>query len=340
MGLQTAGTGAIIEIVEPSAVAEERIAHLQRELAIRDREERAARREMARLTEQLVRHSRDTRTQLERLRADGAAELERLSAAREIASVELHAAREQLGAEQARAVHAEVELEELRRELDGLTAAAAEREASIQLLGGELERAEDQLGASRRQLQDAERARAREVSEHSARSRRLEQEASALSVGLRHTKDDIERAARSRAWRLGHRTTRTLARLARRPVRTQGALAAALARIERVQGALHELPAPASAVGPRALAAASASSVSATSAFAPATSAQTLAASAALARELPPVGLHFSPAQEKELANRRAALAAQLRERLGPPLSVSTGLLSARSSPLATDAII
>jgi O-antigen biosynthesis protein len=274
MGLETAGTGAIIEIDEPPADAEERIAHLRRELAIRDREERAARREMARLTEQLARYSRATRTQLERVRAEGVAELD--------------AAREQAREALVRATGAEAGQGELRRELEELRVLAAKREESVERLGGELERAESQLGASRRELDASERARVREVAEHSMRARRLEQEVSALSVGLRHTREDIERAARSRAWRLGHLITRTLSRLARRPVRTQGALVAALARIERVQGAVYELPPPAAS------------------------------APAALPSE-PPTEVRLSPAQELELAERRAALAARLREHLGPP---------------------
>src|SRR5271169_5753865 len=70
-----------------------------------------------------------------------------------------------------------------------------------------------------------------------ARTRRLEQTVSALSVALRETGGDIDRALNSRAWRLGHLITRTLSRIARRPVRTDGALVAALARVERVQQA-------------------------------------------------------------------------------------------------------
>jgi GT2 family glycosyltransferase/spore maturation protein CgeB len=338
MGLETVGTGAIIEIDEPSAAAEEHIAHLRRELAIREREERAARREMVRLTEQLVRHARATRTQLEHVRAEGVSEFERLraesisrmgearaqagaelqafrersqaelravresaagelDALRESAAAELEETRELLRMESERATRAGAEqgelrgeLGELQAELEALRAEASEREESIRSLGEELERAEAGLGASRRQLEVAERARTREAAEHSARARRLEQEVSALAVGLRHTRDDIERAARSRAWRLGHLLTRTLSRLARRPVRTQGALVAALARIERVEGAVRELPSP------------------------------ILAPPIALPSELP-ADLRLSPAQEQELARRRAALAERLRERLGPPSS-------------------
>ncbi len=213
MGMETAGTGAIIEIDEPSAAAVERIAHLRRELAIRDREERAARREMARLTEQLVRHARSTRTQLERVRAEGVSEFERLraegiarveegrvqagaelealrtrsqaelqaaresaagelGALRESAAAELEGTRELLNAELERATRADAELRDLRGELEGLSVEASKHEESIRRLGEELERAEAGLGASRRQLEAAERARTREAAEHSARSLR------------------------------------------------------------------------------------------------------------------------------------------------------------------------
>ncbi len=363
MGLETVGRGAIIEIDEPSAAAEARIAHLRRELAIRDREERAARREMARLTEQLVRHARATRTQLEHVRAEGVSEFERLraesvvrveeartqagaelqslrvrsqaelraahesaagerDALRESAAAELEGTHELLRAELERTTRAAAELGELRGELEELRGEASEREESIRRLGEELERAEAGLGVSRKQLEATERARTREVAEHSARSRRLEQEVSALTVGLRHTRDDIERAAHSRAWRWGHFVTRTLSRLARRPVRTQGALVAALARIERVEGAVRELPSPVGA--PASLVGSSSSSSSSSSSLSlPSSSASALGrlapAPATLPGEPPAEDMRLSPAQVQELARRRAELAERLRERLGPP---------------------
>ena len=275
MGQDAAGTGAIIEIEEPPAVADRRLAHLQRELCIREREERAARREMARLTEQLMRHSRGARLQLERARAEGVAEVGRLRAegAAELERLRMRGAAQ---LEQARG--------ELGRERAGWEAARAELERAA----GGLERAESELGALRRQLEASERGRAREASEYGARVRQLEQSVSALSVGLRQTREDVERAAASRAWRLGHRVTRTLARLARRPARTEGALVAALARIDRVQGAVRALPAgdagaaadpPAPDFGPPTL---------------------------------------TTPASGSADGVRRAALAARLRERLGP----------------------
>src|ERR1700689_2236199 len=232
MGQDVAGTGAIIEIEEPSAAAdghaahvvaegnapstavEGRLAHLRRELAIREREERAARREMGRLTEQLIRNSRAARTQLERARAEDAAELQRiraesvaaLAAARERTGVELEEASERAAAELAAALGgAQAELE---AQTDELRALLAEREQSKLKLRRALDSAETELLTLRRQLESSERARVREASEHSTRSRQLEQTVSALSVGLRQTRDDIERAARSRAWRLGHFLTR------------------------------------------------------------------------------------------------------------------------------------
>ena len=115
-----------------------------------------------------------------------------------------------------------------------------------------------------------------------ARARRLEQTVSSMSVALRQIRGDIERALGSRAWRLGHFTTRSLSRLARRPVRTEGALVAALARIERVQ--------------------------------------PTAAASRPGVAPWSPVQeRERSPAEEREMKRRRTALAARLRDRLGPP---------------------
>ena len=55
MGLKTAGAVVTAEIEEPAAAGDSRAAQLERELSIRDREERAARREMARVTERLMR---------------------------------------------------------------------------------------------------------------------------------------------------------------------------------------------------------------------------------------------------------------------------------------------
>ena len=123
----------------------------------------------------------------------------------------------------------------------------------------------------------------RELEAAVMRARRLEQRVSALSVALSQTRGDIERALGSRAWRLGHLTTRTLSRIAGRTVRTEGALAAALARIERVQ--------------------------------------PTDAASRPAAAEpwSPPQEQRHSPAQRDEIERRRATLAAELRGRLGPP---------------------
>ncbi len=139
---------------------------------------------------------------------------------------------------------------------------------------------------------------------------------SALSVGLRHTREDIERAERSRAWRFGHLTTRTLSRLARRPLRTEGALLAALARIERVQGAVPGLPPPGGASLSAAGLQASTSPQAPPSA---APGAVVTPGAAALPSAPAPPGLRLSPAQEQELAERRAELAARLRERFGPP---------------------
>jgi spore maturation protein CgeB/GT2 family glycosyltransferase len=320
---------------EEELALERRAAHLERELLIRDREERAARREMARVTEQLMRHSRAARAELERARAEGAAALDgalesaeaellaerehggaATEAAREQAAATIATAREELRVERERAGGLEREASALGAERDRVTAEAAElravraeQEDLLEQLRSELYRAEDVLQGARRELDSTQRERARERAEHAARARRLEQSISALTVGLRQTRDDIERAAGSRAWRLGHLITRTLTRLARRPIRTQGALAAALVRIDRVQSAVRadsaqgELGSAASgiALGPGA---------------APA---QIGPGRAALEPDLSTPRLRLSPAQERELERRRSELAAHLRGHLGPP---------------------
>ena len=71
----------------------------------------------------------------------------------------------------------------------------------------------------------------------------LEQLVSTLSLALASTRDDVDRAERSRAWRIGHGMSRAAARVALRPDKTAGALASALRRIEEVQQATRALPA-------------------------------------------------------------------------------------------------
>jgi O-antigen biosynthesis protein len=358
----TIGGDSLAPSVAPPIAPElsRRLAYLEHELWIRDREERAARREMARVTERLIQQSRAARAQLERSRAEGVAEkeavertvvklgheLEEASAAlqtereraravleaeRERAGGDLRAERERSDAQLTRAERLRVEAEGLRAEREELReraaelrAALAEREESLLELRGELEREASQLGSVRAQLEASERARPCELAEYAARVRRLEQTVSALSVGLRRTRDDIDRAARSRAWRLGHWVTRTLSRLTRKPVRTQGALAAALARIDRVQEAVRAEPlAPSAEQGEGPASASGASALPTGSAFGPSGSGLSgsgeAPALAPVSEPAPAAPPRLSPAEEREQARRRGELAARLRERLGPP---------------------
>jgi len=155
--------------------------------------------------------------------------------------------------------------------VSGLERQLGIRDRDEQAARREMRRLTERLARQTGELQDA-----------LARARGLEQTVSAMSVALRQTRGDIERALASHAWRLGHFTTRTLSRIAGRTVRTEGALVAALARIERVQ--------------PTAAASESAPAVWS-----------------------PPQLQQLSPAQQLELERRRRALAEELRERLGPP---------------------
>ena len=155
--------------------------------------------------------------------------------------------------------------------------------------------------AARREMTRLTERIARQTRELEAavrRARTLEQTVSALSVALRQTGGDVERALSSRAWRLGHFITRALSRIVRRPVRTEGALAAALVRIERVQQAVHIDLSP-GASGRVAL---------------PASPSRSAIAPWSSTPERP-----LSPAEAQDLERRRSALALKLRERLGPP---------------------
>ena len=240
---------------------------LQRALRISEREEQAARREVARLSRKL-----DDGAQL-RARIASANRLIAEAKQQQAEAEAAHAQAEHTGAEAQRAV-AEAErrtAEEraarlaLERELADLRVAGAELrdrgadlERETQRLGDALEGArretaereqkltgvQAELSGARGRLERAEQLRLQSAAEQARRVRELQQTISTLSVGIGQVKEDIGRAAASRAWRYGHGSMRALARLARRPPRTEGALAVALARIERAQAAARCSPLP------------------------------------------------------------------------------------------------
>jgi O-antigen biosynthesis protein len=299
---------------DASAQGAAQVRRLERDLSAREREEQAARRELARLELLLMEQGREGSEQ-------GAAELwrARLEAEREVlderlradrAEIEAQGLREELGEQRRRAGELDHELQDSQDKLAGLQ--------------GELDQMQGELGGLRRGLETSERARQRSAGEHAAEVRRLRQSVSALSVGLGHVRDDIQRAEVSRAWRYGHGATRLLARIARRPRRTDGALAAALTRIERVQSATRALPAPASSDGGGHSGSASGlggasglkranGSGSASGLEGAGVSLGRAGAPATQAGQLP-----LSPEQAADTQARRDALARRLRERLGP----------------------
>ena len=152
-------------------------------------------------------------------------------------------------------------------------------------------RAEDQLGAERQR-----------VVQQRSRIRELEQLTSTLTVALSGLKADIERAESSRAWQWGHGIATLAWRLRHRQTRTQGALAAALARIERVEAQTRALPAPsARAPGPD-----------------PAAPALSPLAEQRRAT------LPLAPGEDQAVDAYRAAVAQRLRGLIGPPPSRET----------------
>jgi len=112
------------------------------------------------------------------------------------------------------------------------------REAALRQAAGEIEA---RVAAAERDAALAQVAgdRARLLAQIAG----LEQLVSTLSLALASTRDDVDRAERSRAWRIGHGMMRAAARVALRPDKTAGALISALRRIEEVQQAMRALPA-------------------------------------------------------------------------------------------------
>lgn len=180
--------------------------------------------------------------------------------------------------------------EELRtavvRERDAALVQAGREAGEGRRLQAELTAVERQLAELRKDLEAGEQRARRSASEHRARVRELEQLVSILALGLAETKADVERAAGSRAWRWGHGMTKALRALTGRRKVTEGALARALTRIEQLEASTSALP-------------------SATPAPA------ALPAPARRAWEADERG-------DDERAADRAALAAEIRDRLGP----------------------
>ncbi len=123
------------------------------------------------------------------------------------------------------------------REIDRKANAASKLGERVRDLEGEVPQREGEIGELRRALGEAELQGRRTASEYGARMRELEQLVSTLAGGLAQTKEDIDRAADSRAWRWGHGASRALRRLALRRNVTEGALARSLKRIEQIQQA-------------------------------------------------------------------------------------------------------
>jgi O-antigen biosynthesis protein len=177
-----------------------------------------------------------------------------------------------------------VAAEKLEAKMEHLEAKAEAREQTIAERQGAVERLEAAVAELREGRATAEAQSKRVASEYRARIRELEQLISVLAGGLAQTKADIDRAAGSRAWRWGHGATRALRRLTLRRNVTEGALARALQRIEQLEG---RAPLP--------------------------------DATEAAPAPAPARAVAVDERSEEERARARALLAAQIRERLGPP---------------------
>ena len=190
------------------------------------------------------------------------------------------------------------ELDAARRELERADRDLDRSSEQLEAATAQLHAALEQRDASQEQLRTVEQHQRQRAIEQQARIRELEQLNSTLTGTLIDVKRDLERAAASRAWRWGHLLTTVAWRLRRRPIRTQGALPAALRRLERGYQQARALPAAAEAM----------------------TENEALRPVAVG----PHVELPLEPDEEAAVQRYRAALAGRLRERLGPPPSRET----------------
>lgn len=114
---------------------------------------------------------------------------------------------------------------------------------------------EAEVAAVRRQLKESQGERAALEDSERIAAERVERQVeliAALAKGIAAVRGDIERVAESRSWRLGHGVARSVDRLRKRPLITDGAVARALARLDTVQQAVAELERAAAALHPGA----------------------------------------------------------------------------------------
>jgi hypothetical protein len=130
----------------------------------------------------------------------------------------------------------------LRRELEArqaeLDAAHAVRQRLEEELEGRriaLEQSSSMLAARQAELEAVVAERARVEARLRAEGRRREDLASQMELALGQVKGDLERLGRSRTWRWGHGLARLARRLTFRREITEGAVAAALQRIEAIE---------------------------------------------------------------------------------------------------------
>lgn len=129
----------------------------------------------------------------------------------------------------------EVEVTALRQRIDHVRAeddnALRRMQQALQDARRSHSRSERTATALRRDLDEAQA----ELRAAQSRSQDLERHVATLSAVLDATRADVERAAASRAWRYGHRLARIASRMMLRKHRTDGALRAALERLDQVQ---------------------------------------------------------------------------------------------------------
>jgi chromosome segregation ATPase len=197
--------------------ADEELSELERRAAARELERSIRSAEHAELERRLASRSEELDTAIRHLAALEASlgELQR-------ATVEIRAEAREVRSQRAELTE---RIDVLTRHNDGLERTLAEREQAEGVLRSTVRELEGSITAARGRIEALEQ----DGFSRDARIVLLERE-------RRQSLMLARRAAASRAWRLGHATTRLLRRLTFRPIRTAGALEALIARLDAPDG--------------------------------------------------------------------------------------------------------
>src|SRR3954451_6192014 len=206
---------------------------------------------------ELQEHRRELERRVERAEGQAAEAAQELATARLRSTQlqeELAAAGDERAALEAKAADAEDETERVRSQLQSELARALEHAEGLrtqtEAVQADLDRAVTAERGAREETAALQERLDSTRDTHLARVRELEQALSVLTAGLNEVHKDLERVAGSTAWRYGHRMSRTATRMTGGSIRTEGAVAAAIARVENLLDIPQRVVTPASSSVP------------------------------------------------------------------------------------------